>query len=99
MIRGTTPLLEFEFLFDTSQFAEAFLTFAQNRTVVLEKKLADCQVDTNTLSVRLKQEETLKFLPCTAIEIQVRIRTLEGEALASDIIVDWPERILKDGVI
>ena len=99
MIRGTTPTLEFVIPFDTSQLAEAFVTLSQRGNVVIDKALEDCHCGGNKLSVRLTQEETLK-LECDCItEIQVRARTLEGEAIASNIIRERTERILKDGVI
>lgn len=99
MIRGTTPTLEFTMPFDTDALAEAWVTLSQNEEVILNKELCDCSVDKRKLSVRLTQEETLK-LQCDCItEIQVRVRTLEDEALASDIIRVDTARILKDGVI
>lgn len=99
MIRGTTPTLEFVIPFDTGQLAEAFVTLSQKGKVVIDKALEDCHCGGNKLSVRLTQEETLK-LECDCItEIQVRARTLEGEAIASNIIRERTERILKDGVI
>ena len=99
MIRGTTPTLEFAIPFDTDALAEAWVTLSQSGEVILNKELCDCAVDKRKLSVRLTQEETLK-LKCDCItEIQVRVRTLESEALASDIIRVDTDRILKDGVI
>lgn len=99
MIRGTTPTLEFDFPFDTSLLSTAYITLAQNEEVVLEKELTDCNCGKRTLSVRLKQEETLKLQCDCKTEIQVRAKTLEGDSLASDIFVVDTERILKDGVI
>ena len=99
MIRGTTPLLEFEIPFDTSQLAAAYVTLSQNGVVLVDKPLAECKCDANKLSVRLTQEETLK-LECDCIaEMQVRARTLSGDSIASEIIRENVERILKDGVI
>lgn len=99
MIRGTTPTLEFSIPFDTNQLAEAFVTLSQNGAVVVDKALTECMCDENKLSVKLTQEETLK-LQCDCItEIHIRARTLEGEALASDILRERTDRILKDGVI
>lgn len=99
MIRGTTPLLEFTLPFETSLLAEAWVTLSQNKEVVLNKKLDMCKCEGCILSVKLTQEETL-LLNCDCnTEIQVRVRTLEGEALASDIIRVGTDRILKDGVI
>ncbi len=99
MIRGTTPTLEFEMPFETNIIAEAFVTLSQNDVVVVDKQLQDCTCDTNKLSVRLTQEETLKLDCKCKTEIQVRVRTVEGEALASCIITVNTDRILKDGVI
>lgn len=99
LIRGTTPTLKFELPFPVDQLAEAFVTISQRNVVVIDKPLVDCKCDEKTLTVRLTQEETLK-LDCDCMsEIQIRARTLEGEAIASDIIRASTARILKDGVI
>ena len=99
MIRGTTPTLEFLLPFDTSILAEAFVTLSQNGTVVVDKQLTECNCTGTKLSVRLAQEDTLKFDCDCKTEIQVRARTQTGDALASNIITVNTERILKDGVI
>ena len=52
MIRGTTPLLEFDIPFDTSNIAEAFVTLSQNREVILDKPLSECKCSSNKISVR-----------------------------------------------
>ncbi len=99
MIRGTTPTLEFELPFETSLLTEAWITFSQSGKTVLDKKLTDCACDDRMLSVRLTQEETLA-LDCGCLtEIQLRVKTLDGNALASDIIKVYTAQILKDGVI
>ena len=99
MIRGTTPTLEFVIPFDTSQLAEAFVTLSQNESVVLDKALEECSCNENKLSVKLTQEETLK-LQCDCItEIQIRARTIAGDAIASNIMRVNTGRILKEGVI
>lgn len=53
------------------------------------------------LSVRLPQEETLKLIAQRNLraEIQLRVLTRDGEALASNIETVDVGRILKDGVI
>lgn len=99
MIRGTTPLLEFTLPFETNLIAEAWVTLSQNKTVVLNRELETCECDGCKLSVKLTQEETLELDCDLKTEIQVRVKTLEGEALASDIITVGTNRILKDGVI
>ena len=99
MIRGTTPLLEFALPFDTSQIAEAWVTLSQNKTVVIDKELESCTCEGNKLTVRLTQDETLKLDCSCRTEIQVRVRTLADDALASNIITVSTDRILKEGVI
>lgn len=99
MIRGTTPTLEFIIPFDTGQLSEAFVTLSQNEVIIIDKALTECQCNENKLSVRLTQEETLKLQCDCMTEIQIRAKTLEGEAIASQIIKVNTERILKDGVI
>ncbi len=99
MIRGTTPTLEFAIPFEADQLAEAFVTLSQNGNVVVDKPLKECTCTGNKLSVRLTQEETLK-LECDCItEIQIRARTISGDAIASAIMRESTDRILKDGVI
>ena len=51
------------------------------------------------MSLHLTQEETLKLKANSIAEIQIRVRTNSGEALASNIIQVSTERILKDGEI
>ena len=99
MIRGTTPTLEFTIPFDTDLLAEVWVTLSQNNEILIDKHLEDCSREGNLISVKLTQEETLE-LDCDCItEIQLRVKTREGEALASDIMTVDTHRILKEGVI
>lgn len=99
MVRGTTPTLEFTLPFDTSNLAAAWVTLAQSDSEVLTKTLEECKCEGKMLLVKLTQEETLKLQQENNTEIQLRVRTKAGEALASDIITRNTDRILKDGVI
>lgn len=99
MIRGTTPTLTFTLPFPVNTLAEAYITFTQRKEIVLEKSLTECSQNEDCLSVTLTQEETLGLQCHCETEIQLRVKTLQGEALASDIIKTDTGRILKDGVI
>lgn len=101
MIRGTTPTLEFTLPFDTSLIAEMYITITQNGTTTLEKKLSDCNCSGTSVSLTLTQEDTLRLeqKPPLDGEMQIRVRTIAGEALASNIMRVSVGRILKDGVI
>lgn len=99
MIRGTTPTLEFELPFEVSLIEKASIVLSQNGSVIIDKSLDDCKVEDQTLVLKLTQSETLKLREDTKTEIQVRVRTHDGTALASDIISVDTKRILKDGEI
>lgn len=99
MIRGTTPTLEFILPFDTSLLAEAFVTIAQGGVVLINKTLGDCMLDGMKMTLRLEQVDTLKLKGNAMAEIQIRARTTNGDAIASDIMYEMAERILKDGAI
>lgn len=92
-------MLEFTLPFSTDLLAEAYVTLSQDKKVVVDKPLAELERNGNRLSVRLTQEETLLLDSERKTEIQVRVRTQENEALASDIITVNTDRVLKDGVI
>lgn len=99
VIRGTTPRLEFTLPFDVSQIEKSYITFMQDNTIVLDKTFDDCEAVENMLIVNLTQEETLKLKAGKVVEMQIRVRTISGDALASNIIRVNAERILRDGVI
>lgn len=99
IIRGTTPTLEFTIPFDTALIDEAFVTLSQNRAVIIDKSLKDCECSENKLSVQLTQDETLSLVSDCITEIQVRVKLKDGAAMASNIITVDTNRILKDGAI
>lgn len=87
--------------FDTSLIAEMYVTIAQGEKTVLEKTLSDCSCSGTSVSLALTQEDTLRLQqqPHSRAEMQIRVRTTAGEALASDIMRVYVGRILKEGVI
>lgn len=99
MIRGTTPTLEFKLPFDVKLIEKASIALSQNRTVAIEKTLDDCTAEGQLLMIKLTQKETLKLRAGTKTEIQVRVKTYDGDALASNIIEVTTDRILREGEI
>lgn len=83
MIRGTTPTFEFTLPMLTDEIAAGYITFAQDGSVVIDKALADCTCAGSTVTLHLTQEETLKLSQNTRTELQMRVRTTGGEALAT----------------
>lgn len=102
MYRGTTPTLYLEL--DTEleladKIAEMWVTF-KTPSVEVTKTFSDILFDAekNEITVTLTQDETLQFYKGNT-EVQVRIRTTDGLAYATDIATLDVEKILKEGVI
>lgn len=99
MYRGTTPVFTFTLPFDCERITVLNLCFAQQGEVVLEKDLAACKVEGNTLQVGLTEEETLLFDDKKGmVEIQLRVGCGDTR-MASNIMQISAQRILKDGCL
>lgn len=110
MRRGTTPTHIFETDLDLTTASEIYLTYKQkgaakgkcckaNTDVVIQKELADMEVEVDKVTVHLSQEETLRFSPDGSIEIQFRVKFPDGSAVASNILNTRAGVILKEGEI
>ena len=66
---------------------------------MLEKKLEDCTVSGQQVSVRLTEEDTLAFRQDGSV-LQIQLRCGIGEKrLASEVITATVGRILKEGTL
>jgi len=99
MIRGTTPVHRFALPVGKENIREVRVTYAQKGRAVLVKKTEHCIVDGKVLSVRLSQKDTFLFDPGQELEIQLRILTPTGDALASEIIRTTVEQCLENEVM
>ena len=99
MIRGTTPTLQFEIPIDMELVDVLNVAFSQRGKMVLCKTVSDCQIDGNIARCRLSQQDTLALDHSCCVEIQVRIKTISGDALASQVLSTGVDRILQDGEI
>ena len=99
MRRLTTPEHRFVLQVEPSVIDKIRITYAQDDTVVLTKETDDIFLEDNVATVILSQEETKRFVAEKDVEIQVRILTLGGNALASDIITDDVTKVLDDEVM
>ena len=85
MIQGTTPIHIFNMPFDTANIKNVRITYAQNNAVVLTKELVDCTIEGNAVMAKLSQEETFLFDVNAPVDIQIRVLTNGGDALASKV--------------
>lgn len=99
MKRGTTPQLRFILPFNVEEVDTGFITIVQFGETIAEKSWAECTKEGTAVVATLTQEETLKLKENFFLEIQVRVKTVGGLALASDIFKLPVDRILKEGVI
>ena len=108
MIRATTPLQEFTFDEDPSNFSRILITYAQDEEVILEKEKSDLTItpeydeEGNIIdylaSYRMTQEEANLF-EAGAIQVQIRVLTNAGDALAGDKTTIKVEDVLNDVVL
>ena len=107
MTRGTTPTHTFTLPDDlkTATISALYITYAQHGTTALEKTLSDVTINDGVIICTLTQADTLKFevldqhCKYDTVDVQVRMKTSDGAAMASDIMPVPIRDILKDGEI
>lgn len=99
MVRGTTPIHVFTSNISLEDIDLVYITYKQKDVVILEKTIEDVEIEDNKIRVKLTQENTLRFAESLPVEIQIRLKYIDGCAIASNIIRTSAERILKDGEI
>ena len=99
MRRGTTPTHTFSLDFSAELIAALRVTYAQDGEIILSKTESDVEVSGNEISVRLTQEETLKFNEESDVEIQLKILSTSGDVLASPVYTVHPLRIIDEEVL
>lgn len=98
MIKGTTPSFTFKLPFNIELLSNAKVTLRQGE-VILEKKLCDCATTENSLTVRLTQDETFMFDCKSVINVQLRVVTLNGDALATRVFDVYAKQCLDEEVL
>ena len=86
MIPGTTPTHTFRIPVNAADVAAIRITYDQSQKTVLQKELEDCTVTDGQVVTKLTQEETLKFKSNVEVRIQIKVRTVGGDVMVSDIM-------------
>jgi hypothetical protein len=87
MIRGTTPTHTFTTPLDVEIISDLRLSYAQEGVEIFNKKKSEVTLDGKTISVRLTQEETLKFDTAKGVaQIQLKVLTEGGDVFSSDVM-------------
>ena len=95
-IRGTTPTVTFNLPFNVNTIQNVEVYFAQNDERLFTKGYNDCVLSGTTLSVTLKQRDTLLLDEEEKLQIQIRFRFVDGSVDATDIIKDKVGKLLSD---
>lgn len=99
MKRGTTPTHTFTLPFETSLLKTVRVVYSQLGRVILTKTGGELSLSGNTVSVKLSQEDTLRFNCSHPVEIQIRVKTLTGDVHNSDIERTTVGRCLENEVL
>ena len=99
MIRGTTPTHKFNISFDTSLIKDIRISYAQDGAIITEKSLDDCALEGDVITTSLTQEETLKFHEKRPVELQIRLLTTLGTAMATRIYTLNAGKVLNEEVL
>ena len=99
MIRGTTPTHTFQIPFSTSLLKEIRISYAQGNSVIVEKSTEDCRLDGTEITVKLTQEETMRFSETKLAELQLRVKLNDGNVLATPVLRLDVGELLKDEII
>ena len=99
MIRGTTPTHTFKIPFPVSSVKEAMVIYAQDDIEVFHKDTVDCAMKDNEISVTLTQEDTLLLNHQMPVQVQLRLLTTKGVAMASSVKVVSVKKCLNNEVL
>lgn len=95
MIQGTTPTHTFNLPFTTDTISALRIAYEQSGKVVLTKETNDVETTSKTITVKLTQEETLKFDANVPVRIQLHVR-MEDDTTMASVVETVPVYILLD---
>lgn len=99
MIRGSTPTHNFKLPIETDTLDKIRIIYAQDDNILFVKEKDDCTCDGSTISVKLTQEETFKFDCKKSVQIQIRVKTINGDVIPSKEKLVSVEKCLDNEVI
>lgn len=99
MIRGTTPTHIFTLPFDSGEISQLRLTYSQDGVTVFEKNETEVNRAGTQLEYTLTQTESLAFTEQKAVEIQLKIKTIDGTVVASKIMRTNVSTVLNEEVL
>lgn len=98
MYRATTPKHTFKLPMDTSLIDALIISYAQRGKVIFEKRIEDVDMEGDTITVTLTQEETNLFSKNNMAQVQLRVK-VGGYVHASEIMEIKVNNVLNDEVM
>ena len=97
--RGTTPDQIFTLPFERKDIDDLRITYTQNKEKIITKTMKDVEFEGNDVSFTFSQDETFKFSEKHQVQVQLKIKTINGQVLNSDIIYMRVDPALDEEVI
>lgn len=99
MIRGTTPTHVFTLPFETTLVSSARVIYKQGTKEVIRKENEDIIREGKALRLTLSEEETLRLDCRLSVKIQLRVRTIAGQVLATKPMIVTVDECLDNEVL
>lgn len=88
IIRGTTPIHEFELPYPQEYIKDARVSYCQSGTAIITKTLADCRLQNSALLIDLTQEDTLMLSPSKKVEIEIRVQFTDNKVARNEELIE-----------
>lgn len=96
---GCTEKHSFIIPFKPNEISAVSIVYEQNDRIVLKKTLKDCDFEGNEIFARISQEESLIFEDNRSVNIQLKIRLIDGTVTKSKIIQAVSDELIEREVI
>lgn len=97
--RGTTPTHTFTLPFERELVSDLRITYVQNKKDIITKEMKDIKFTNNEIDLTFTQEETYQFEADKEVQVQIKIKTIDGVVLNSDIMIMRVDTSLNNEVI
>ena len=94
MIPGSTPTHTFTLPIDSKDIENLRITYKQGGKIVCQKEMPDCTMSGTQAVVKLTQRDTLGFKSSTIVQFQLKVLTVGGDVLISDVFEEPVEVVL-----
>jgi hypothetical protein len=94
MIPGTTPTHTYTLPLSNNDIENLRITYEQGGKIVCQKEKADCTMDGTQAVVKLTQQDTLGFTSNANVRIQLKVLTVGGDVLISEVFKKPVEIVL-----